>query len=443
MTDRCAFHYAPDGYSTAGPRLLREHGCKGRVEWIAQDRPQDLERYGTLYHPTPAIERLAWRRHGIGARRYSLCGITHTTASRAVMTSLANLLVAPVRSWDAVIRTSRAVRDSVRRRLGIEPGDVVFLFFGRLSFHAKAHPQQMFAALGKAAQEGGRIHLVLCGWFANEAIDKAFHEAAAQLCPTVALSVLDGRVTANQLDAWAAADVFISLADNVQETFGLTPLEAMAAGLPCIVSDWNGYRIPTVMSDAGAGLDLAQRYDDGADSYDAYCGHTSQACARLAGNAGLRRELGENGRQRVRAEFGWAVVFERYRALWRELGERRRADAQLGPALPAAVPDRLDPFELFASYPSMRITPTAMVELAPDASLALLRQYRELAINRFAHASLPTLEEFGQIFGAIGSRPMQVDELLDALGPCDRPTLLRGLAWLCKMDLLRIGAAEE
>lgn len=551
MTDRFAFHYAPDGYSTAGPRLmgrqaagagllraiaaapgqeavgcfaggqahaaegerlLREHGYKGRVEWISRDRPQDLERYGTLYHPTPAIERLAWRRHGIGARRYSLCGITHTTASHAVMTSLANLLVAPVRSWDAVICTSRVVRDSVRRvlerqaeylgarlgaqrfelpqlpliplgvhaadfdiegarrdtvrrRLGIEPGDVVFLFFGRLSFHAKAHPQQMFAALGKAAQDGGRIHLVLCGWFANEAIDKAFHEAAAQLCPTVALSVLDGRVTANQLDAWAAADVFISLADNVQETFGLTPLEAMAAGLPCIVSDWNGYRdtvrdgvdgyrIPTVMPDAGAGLDLAQRYDDGADSYDAYCGHTSQAvaldgaalaqvCARLSGDAGLRRELGENGRRRVRAEFGWAVVFERYRALWRELDERRRADAQLGPALPAAVPDRLDPFELFASYPSMRITPTAMVELAPDASLALLRQYRELAINRFAHASLPTLEEFGQIFGSIGSRPMQVDELLDALGPCDRPTLLRGLAWLCKMDLLRISAAEE
>jgi alpha-maltose-1-phosphate synthase len=551
MTDRFAFHYAPDGHSTAGPRLmgrqaagagllraiatapglttvgccagaqshaaegerlLREYGYKGEVDQIAQGRPQDLERYGTLYHPAPGIERLAWRRHGIGARRYSLCGITHTTASHAVMSSLANLLVAPVRSWDAVICTSRVVRDSVRRvlerqaeylgarlgaqrfelpqlpliplgvhaadfdvdasrraamrqRLGIDGDDVAFLFLGRLSFHAKAHPQQMFVALERAAQQGRRVRLVLCGWFANEAIDKAFHEAAAQLCPSVRLSVLDGRVAANQLDAWAAADVFISLADNVQETFGLTPLAAMAAGLPCIVSDWNGYRdtvrdgvdgyrIPTVMPGAGAGLDLAQRYDDGVDSYDAYCGHTSQAvavdgaalaqaCMRLVDDAALRRRLGENARQRVRAEFDWAVVFGRYRALWRELDERRRADALLGPALPAVVPDRLDPFELFATYPSMQITPAAMVELAPDASLALLRQYRELAINRFAHASLPTLEEFGQIFGSIESRPMQVDELLDALGPCDRPALLRGLAWLCKMDLLRISAAED
>jgi glycosyltransferase involved in cell wall biosynthesis len=551
MTDRVAIHYAPDGYSTAGPRLmgrqaagsgllraiagapgldtvgcfaggqahaaegerlLREYGYGGKVEWIAQGRPQDLERYGTLYHPAPGIERLAWRRLGIGARRYSLCGITHATASHAVMSGLANLLVAPVRSWDAVICTSRVVRDSVRRvlerqaeylgarlgaqrfelpqlpliplgvhaadfdidaahraavrqRLGIDGDDVAFLFFGRLSFHAKAHPQQMFLALERAAQTGRRVHLVLCGWLANAAIDQAFHEAAAQLCPSVRLAVLDGRVASNQLDARAAADVFISLADNVQETFGLTPLEAMAAGLPCIVSDWNGYRdtvrdgvdgyrIPTVMPGAGAGLDLAQRYDDGVDSYDAYCGHTSQAvavdgaalrqaCVRLAGDAALRRRLGENARQRVREEFDWAVVFGRYRALWRELDERRRADALQGPALPAVVPDRLDPFELFATYPSMQITPAAMVELAPDASLALLRQYRELAINRFAHASLPTLEEFGQIFGSIESRPMQVDELLDALGPCDRATLLRGLAWLCKMDLLRIGAAAD
>jgi hypothetical protein len=112
----------------------------------------------------------------------------------------------------------------------------------------------------------------------------------------------------------------------------------------------------------------------------------------------------------------------------------------LAPALPQAVPDRLDPFAVFASYPSAQLTPESMVELAPDASLAQLREYREMAINRFAAASLPTLEEFGQIFGSIESRPTQVDELLDTLGPCDRPTLLRGLVWLCKMDLLRINA---
>lgn len=564
MTDRFALHFVPEGYSVAGQKLmgrqaagagllravahsadlatigcwaagdghaaacerqLRELGYTGRVERLDPGRPQDLARFGTLYHPAPGIDRLAWRRLGVGERRYSLCGITHTTASHTVMSAIANLLVAPVRSWDAVICTSRMVRDSVRhllerqaeylgarlgaqrfelpqlpliplgvhsadlrfdadaraearRRLGIAEDDVAFLYVGRLSFHAKAHPQQMFGALERACSQDGQngpgagvrqVHLILCGWFANEAIERAFRDAAAALCPSIRLTVLDGRAPDSQASAWAAADVFTSLSDNVQETFGLTPLEAMAAGLPCVVSDWNGYRdtvrdgvdgyrIATVMPGAGAGLDLAQRYDDGVDSYDQYCGHTSQAVAldgaqlaqaygRLIGDADLRRQLGENGRRRAQAEFDWSVIFGCYRRLWSELDERRRADAALAPALPpgvhAGAPDRPDPFALFASYPSAQITPASLVELAPDASLALLRQYRELAINRFATSSLPTLEEFGQIFGSIESRPTQVDELLDTLGPCDRPMLLRGLAWLCKMDLLRIRAADE
>lgn len=541
MSDKFALHFVPDGSLAAGAglmraiagsdaldgvgslcateahaaeceRQLREFGYGGQVEWVAPGRPQDLARFGTLYHPAPGIERLAWRRLGLDERRYSLCGITHTTASHAVMSTIANLLVAPLRSWDAVICTSRVVRDSVReilerqaeylrarlgaqrfelpqlplippgvhcadlsfdggaraaarQRLGFGDDDVAFLFLGRLSFHAQAHPQQMFSALERAQRKGLTVHLVLCGWFANEAIEGAFRAAAAALCPSIRLTVLDGRVPDNQAAAWAAADVFTSLSDNVQDTFGLTPLDAMAAGLPCVVSDWNGYRdtvrdgvdgyrIATVMPPAGAGLDLAQRYDDGVDSYDMYCGHTSQAVAvdgaqltaayeRLIDDPGLRRQMGENARQRALREFDWSVVFGRYRALWSELDERRRADAALAPALPAAVPDRQDPFALFAAYPSAQITPASLVELVPDASLALLRQYRELAINRFATASLPTLEEFGLIFGSIGSRPMQVDELLDTLGPCDRPTLLRGLAWLCKMDLLRIRADGE
>jgi len=493
-------------------RDLRKYGFEGKVEWVSQARPQDLERFGTLYDPALGLERLAWRRLGLGERRYSLCGTVHATASHAAMSAVAGLLVAPLRSWDALICPSRVVRDSVREvlerqadylraRLGaqrfelpqlplIPPGvhcrdfepdeerraaarsqfgfgadDVAFLHCGRLSFDAKAHPQQMFSALERAAKGGGQVHLIVCGRFAGAAIEQGFRAAAAQLCPSVRLTMLDGQAAGSHASAWAAADVFTSLADSVEEVSGLSPLEAMAAGLPCVVSDWGGYRdtvrngvdgfrIPTVMPGTGAGLDLAQRYDDGVDSYDEYCGHTSQAVAvdgaqlaevyeRLIKDAGLRRALGENGRRRAREEFDWQAVLRRYRALWSELDERRRADAVLAAVLPQAVPDRLDPFALFASYPSAQLTPQTIVELAPDASLAQLRQYRELGINCFATSSLPTLEEFGQIFGSIESRPMQVDELLDTLGPCDRPTLLRGLAWLCKMDLLRISASGE
>jgi alpha-maltose-1-phosphate synthase len=488
--------------------LLREHGYAGALETVGQDSPGELARFGTLLHPGADLARPAWRRLGLGERSYSLCGVTHGIASHRAMSATAGLLTAPLRSWDALVCTARVVRDSVRdvlerqadylrarvgarhfelpqlplippgihcadlrpdparrdqvrQRLGIGADDVAFLSLGG----ARTHPQQLFSALERAGKDGRSVHLILCGCCAATAAEDAFREAAAALAPSVRLAVLDGRTDAGTGDAWAAADVFIALADDVPERVVPGPLDAMAAGLPCVVSDWggyrdvvrdgvDGYRIPTVTPGPGAGVDLAQRYDDGVDGYAMYVGHASQAvaldgalltqaCERLIRDAGLRRELGANAQARAQREFDWSVVFARYRTLFAELEERRRADPMLAPTLPSVAPDRLDPFVLFASYPSTQITPLSLVELAPDASLALVRRYYDLAINRGTVASLPTLEEFGQIFGSIGSRPMQVDELVDALGPRDRPTLLRGLAWLGKMDLLRIRAAGQ
>ena len=543
MKTRFALHYLPDGYSVAGQKLmgrqaagaglmravaraegieqlgcftaraaqatecersLTEQGYRGKLAWIDKARPQDLADYGVLYHPAPDIQRLAWRRSPLGHRAYSLCGITHTTASHAIMSGIAELLVAPLKSWDAVICTSRVVRDSVRllleeqadylrARLGaqrfelpqlpliplgvhcadlapdaqrraqaraelqIGADDVAFLFLGRLSFHAKAHPQQMFAALERAGKKGRKVHLILCGWFANDAIEKAFHEAAALLCPSIALHVLDGRKPDAQKQAWAAADVFTSLSDNIQETFGLTPAEAMAAGLPCVVTDWNGYRdtvregidgfrIPTVMPAPGFGGDLAQRYDDGRDSYDMYCGHASQAVAvdgtalvqaygRLICEPELRKTMGEAARKRAAREFDWAVIFERYRELWAELDERRRADPDLHPPLPQRVPDRPDPFRLFAAYPSTALDPESRLMLAPDATMELVRQYRTLGINRFATASLPTEEEFERLFASLARGESKAQTLLGMFDAPHHARILRGLVWLCKMDL--------
>lgn len=502
-------HAAERSHADACAAALRADGYAGELDWLPTARPQELRRYGCLYHPGADIERLAWQRLRDDERAYSLCGVAHTTAGHEMMRVVTGLLAAPVRGWDAVVCTSRVVRDSVRvlleeqaeylrarlgatrfelpqlpliplgvhcddlqpagdarqavrARLGIAPDDVAVLFLGRLSLHAKSHPQQMFAALERAEKGGRRVHLVLCGWFGGEAIESAFLDAAALLCPSVRLHVLDGRVSEHKRDAWALADIFTSLADNVQETFGLAPIEAMAAGLPCVVSDWNGYRdtvrdgvdgyrIPTVMPGPGAGQDLARRYEDGVDSFDMYCGHASlavaldgaglaQAYGALIRDAGLRRTMGEAARLRARQEFDWRAVLVRYQGLFEELAERRRADPGLAPALAPqpGTSSRLDPYRLFASYATRALGPASLIELKGDASLALVRQYRELGINRFAGASLPTLEEFGLIFGAIGPRPMQVAELVDTLGPCDRPTLLRGLVWLCKMDLLRI-----
>jgi glycosyltransferase involved in cell wall biosynthesis len=121
-------------------------------------------------------------------------------------------------------------------------------------------------------------------WLVRQCRD--FRDGAAQFCPDVRVAFADGHDAEVRRDSWAAADIFISLADNIQETFGLTPIEAMASGLPVVVTDWDGYkdtvrdgivgfRLATWMPRPGQGDDFAYRYESQVINYDMYCGLTA------------------------------------------------------------------------------------------------------------------------------------------------------------------------
>ncbi|NDD14455.1 MAG: glycosyl transferase, partial [Betaproteobacteria bacterium] len=63
----------------------------------------------------PGIGEHALARAAYGHGSWSLCGITHTTSSAGAMDAIADVLVAPVQPWDALICTSSAVKDNVTR----------------------------------------------------------------------------------------------------------------------------------------------------------------------------------------------------------------------------------------------------------------------------------------------------------------------------------------
>ena len=176
----------------------------------------------------------------------------------------------------------------------------------------------MFIALQKAAQHSGRrIHFVMAGWFPGGETDHIrYKEAARRHAPDVPVHFLDGRNPEVVRCCWAAADLFLSLVDNAQETFGLAPVEAMAAGLPVVVSDWDGYRY--TVSDGVEGFrgahpgtgkcparleELALQHDHGLLSYQDYVGAVAQhvavdteaaamAIARLVEDPVLRQRMG-------------------------------------------------------------------------------------------------------------------------------------------------------
>lgn len=493
-------------------RLCAGFGNRRPVVWLHSTDAGTPRLAGALHVPDPNLVLAAWRRRAVGQRLYSITGVTHTTASAGAMDMLAGLVTAPVQPWDALVCTSAVVRDTVeqvlgaqqeylasrlgasqfvrphlpviplgvdcaafapdeaarhagRLALGIGPQDVAVLFLGRLSFHGKAHPLPMYLGLQRAAQAlpGARLHLVQAGWFANDHIEKAMRDGAAALCPDVVCHFIDGRKAELRRLAWQAADLFTSLSDNIQETFGLTPVEAMACGLPGVVSDWNGYRdtlrhgvdglrVPTLMPRAGLGIDLADRHAAGIDSYDLYCARASQFVAvdveaaaqaylRLVSDAALRRQMGAAARQRALTDFDWSVIIPRYQALWQQLAEQRQA-APESAALAAGAPPqpaRIDPYRAFASYPSQVLGPAHRVTLAPGADVPQLQALLRMPLFGYMQGLAPDAERCAALFAELQRRgPLRVDALLATLPAALQPAGERALAWLAKLGQVHI-----
>ncbi|MBN8531404.1 MAG: hypothetical protein J0L97_06035, partial [Alphaproteobacteria bacterium] len=84
-----------------------------RMHFVPFANPTQIEKPGCLFLPGPGLGEYAWHRRRLGAKRYSLCGVTHTTASDGAVAGIAEDLTAPIQKWDALICTSSVVRKTV------------------------------------------------------------------------------------------------------------------------------------------------------------------------------------------------------------------------------------------------------------------------------------------------------------------------------------------
>ena len=97
---------------------------------------------------------------------------------------------------------SEAQKYKARKELKIENDEIVVLYLGRLSFHAKANPFPMYKALENAKHETKRkIVLIECGWYANNELKDAFYKAKEFLCPSIRLIRVNGNESEIKKDA--------------------------------------------------------------------------------------------------------------------------------------------------------------------------------------------------------------------------------------------------
>lgn len=466
---------------------------------------------GAALRGQPELQNSAWlRRLTYGDRDYSLIGLVHTLAPPTIRQGIASSLIAPIHPWDAIICTSPSVRDAtatmfdewgdflaertqgsrpplpalpviplgvdgnrfaaladrpqarakVRAELGLAEADLLVLWVGRLSFFEKAFPQPMFKALQLAAQSSGvRIQFAMAGWFPSPERDLAFYQEAARIhAPDVPVHFLDGNNPTLVGELWAGADVFISLVDNIQETFGITPVEAMAAGLPVVVSDWDGYRftvrdgaegflIPTLGGPtSGLGVNIVQRHLFQITTYQSYVGEVAQhtavhvgraaaAIAELARSPELRKRMGASGRERVRTMLDWPVVARQISALVDEMAEIRKASPD--PVVrQKSDPVRGDPFRNFTGFPTHVLNLDMRLAAVPGMNGSDVRGLKAALDTAFSTVRAP-LEDCARALDILASGQAATGrELLGAFPAEKRRGVELGLAWMAKLGLI-------
>jgi glycosyltransferase involved in cell wall biosynthesis len=219
---------------------------------------------------------------------------------------------------------------------GKEGGPTRILVFGRISHHSKMDLVPLVRALHRLVTDGldpQGVELVLAGWAEQEThvLDTLAHLAANAGIP---MSVVLRPDEARKRALFRQADVFVSIADNPQETFGITLVEAGAFGLPVVASDYDGYRdivvhgetgwlVPTMGPAETPDVDLAAPLNFDNHYHLALAQATAvdipalaEALGRLIRDPELRAAMGAAGRDRVRRLFHWPVVIGQYAALW-------------------------------------------------------------------------------------------------------------------------------
>jgi glycosyltransferase involved in cell wall biosynthesis len=194
--------------------------------------------------------------------------------------------------WFALAQSERAVaRERVRSRLAIGPDTLVFASSAKLI--ERKRPLDLVDAVAAVRGRGIDAHALFIGdGEERPAIEQRASAHGIRSAVTIA-----GFVNQGELPAWYAAADALVLPSDARETWGLVVNEAMAAGLPVVVSDA-----------AGCSPDLVH---EGENGFTYVCGDVVALADRLAFVAALgpdgRREFGNRSRDIV-TQFGIDAV---------------------------------------------------------------------------------------------------------------------------------------
>ncbi|MCL6269006.1 glycosyltransferase [Sansalvadorimonas sp. 2012CJ34-2] len=223
-------------------------------------------------------------------------------------------------------------KKSARESLGLPADGIILFCIGRLSPVDKADLHPLLLALADLYDHEcvHDTYLYICGQSDSD------DDYVLSLVNLAGQLGIDDRVLFNfdlfseqKPLAYRASDIFVSLADSVQESFGIAPVEAMAAELPVVLSDWDGYRELIESGEHGYLIPTQWGRVDGLSApgafFESQKAHLVQAQAvaidiqdltgrlnELIKKSTVRQRMGSKAAERAKRKYCWSKVVSQF-----------------------------------------------------------------------------------------------------------------------------------
>ena len=278
------------------PYIVRPLGVLNR--WGMKHRRQALKKWSLRFVEMPILRSAAAIHFTAEAER------REAAEANAEIGKLPSVVIPlPVEVGEGKLTASPAGR-------GTSPEDrCVILFLSRID--PKKGVELLLAAFALIAAEFPGSKLMIAGDGERDYL-KSLKMKAAQL--GIEDRILWTGFLAGEEKARAFAESTLFVLPSYSENFGIAAAEALAAGVPSILSE-----NVAVAEDARAA--------DAALVVPCNIAATSAALRRLLRDAELRERLAANGRKLVRDRFSYATVGARLAELYRELIAKAKSDA--------------------------------------------------------------------------------------------------------------------
>jgi len=302
-------------------------------------------------------------------------------------------------------------RKEARAYFRFPPDAIVILSVGRISLRHKADwapVLELFARM-ESQKELGKIILLIAG--GGQSSDVSLLESMVnQMGLKKRILLFPNFAPEIKIKLFQASDLYLSIIDNFQETFGLTVLEAMASGLPVVISDFSGYRdfisngregflIPTTWAESipeflkeNIGIldpSMARLYLSQMVAVDLE--KLKTAILRLAKEERLRFRMGGTAKSKA-LTYRWSNLIPAYEKFWGELKEESRHYA----TNPVEPPNILtgDFSYTFSHYPSQRLSAKQEIRLTEYGSQILKDSAKPIRYEDVQVCLFPDLERF-------------------------------------------------